>query len=352
MKFLILTALEGPERQEVKKLMGETTVDFHPVTKTDYYIGQLTKHGVHQVYLGRTDQTNVNAGIETERAIQHFKPDYVFFLGVAGGLKDVKIGDIVIGKDVYGYEKGKATDKGFLPRPNFGFSSYEMERIANLYAHADEWKTIVAENKNENFDGSLVEVFAGTIAAGEKVDSSELSDLHKFLKINCSHALAIEMEGLGFLEVCRQHPQVKALLIRGISDLVENKSTADSSGSQNFASLNAAKFLFGLIDFVLTNNATSKNDSLDKDEKALILKAARELYPSGLKENSIWERAGGDLSKIALFGINGKTQWFEAFQLIEKGGAGRLTFKTLSQAMLDDYGDSPELLMILKKLAN
>lgn len=352
MKFLILTALEGPERQEVKKLVGNTTIDFHPVTKTDYYIGKLSKDNSHEIFLGRTDQTNVNAGIETERAIQHLKPDYVFFLGVAGGLKDVKIGDIVIGKDVYGYEKGKATDKGFLPRPNFGFSTYEMERIATLFAHTDEWKSTVATNKNENFDGSLIEVFAGTIAAGEKVDASELSDLHKFLKVNCSHALAIEMEGLGFLEVCRQHPQVKALLIRGISDLVENKSIADAIGSQNFASLNAAKFLFGLIDFILTINNSENNKRLDKDDIALVLKATRELYPGGIKENSIWERAGGDLSKIALFGINGKTQWFDALQLIEKGGAGQLTFKTLIQAMLDDYGDSTELLIVSKKLIN
>ena len=34
----------------------------------------------------------------------------------------------------------------------------------------------------------------------------------------------------------------------------------------------------------------------------------------------------------------------------DKGGAGQLTFKTLVQAMLEDYGDSTELLIVAKKL--
>jgi adenosylhomocysteine nucleosidase len=76
--------------------------------------------------------------------------------------------------------------------------------------------------------------------------------------------------------------------------LVENKSTADSSGSQNFATLNVAKYSFGLIDFVLTINNVKDNKKIDKSKIALILKAASKLYPAGIKENSIWERAGGE----------------------------------------------------------
>lgn len=352
MKFLILTALEGPERQEVKQLLGDVAVEYHPITNTDYYVGKLTINGQnHEVIIGRTDQTNVNAGIETERAIEYIKPDYIFFLGVAGGLKDVHIGDVVIGKDVYGFERGKATDAGFLVRPNFGFSSYDMERIALVFANSDSWRDTMTTISHEKFN-TPIKIFSGTIAAGEKVDASEKSNLHQFLKLNCSHALAIEMEGLGFLEVCRHHPEIKSLLIRGISDLVENKSTADLSGSQNFASLNAAKFVLGLIHFII-DSSIPKNSVISKKENSVtLLKVVREYYPQGIKDNSIWERAGGDLSKITLNGINGKTQWFEALNLIEKGGAGNVTFNSLLDEMLDDYANSEKILSIASKIRN
>lgn len=350
MKFLILTALEGVERQEVRKLLGEVKVDYHPETNTDYYIGKLTINGEdHEVALGRTDQTNVNAGIETERAITYLKPDYLFFLGVAGGLKDVHIGDVVIAKDVYGYERGKAVKMGFLPRPNFGFSSYEMERIASVFSHSEEWLAIKETISHQNFPVPI-EVFSGTIAAGEKVDASEESDLHQFLKINCSHALAVEMEGLGFLEVCRHHPHIKSLLIRGISDLVENKSAADKTGSQNFASQNAAKFLFGLIRFIINTKTAKKASVLTNEYREIFLKKARELYPEGLKDRAIWERAGGDLARIVLNGMNGRTQWFEALKLIENGGGGALTHQTLIREMLEDFPGSPDLLMLTRNI--
>lgn len=82
--------------------------------------GRSIKVGIVQLRKG-----NVRAGIQTERAITHFKPNYVFFVGVAGSVKDVSLGDVVAADKVYGYESGKAGSL-FCARPEMGIPSFGL----------------------------------------------------------------------------------------------------------------------------------------------------------------------------------------------------------------------------------
>ena len=244
--ILVLTALSIERDAVIDHLIG-VKLEKHPHVSTDYHHGFFTTpSGNIDVIVCRTDQTNINAAMETERAIQFYKPTHVFFAGIAGGLKDVKIGDVVIGSGVIGYERGKAEEGIFKPRPQFGASSYELERIAKSFSESDTWKAIANSLVDPRF-APEISVHLGVIASGEKVDASDKSDLHKLIKVNASHALAIEMEGLGFLTVCRTRPSIKSLLLRGISDLVNDKGEMDGKGSQKYASRNVVAFLFGLI---------------------------------------------------------------------------------------------------------
>jgi adenosylhomocysteine nucleosidase len=342
-RIIILTALEV-EREAIEKHLANSETVSHPATGTDYIKGKYIKRdgtGI-EVIVGRTNQTNVNAALETERALEFFKPEYVFFSGVAGGIKDVRVGDIVIGADVIGLERGKAEEGNFKFRPQFGLSSYELERLASNYAKSEEWKRKSAELANPDFD-SEIKVFTGTIASGEKVDASYESDLHSHIKQNASHALAIEMEGLGFLEVCRMRPMIKSLLVRGISDLVQDKSVMDNKGSQPYASKNVSAFLFGVIDQISFN--TSQIDS----PAAQLTEIMCKLYPGGLKDNGIWENAGGNLALINLQ-QTGKGQWVEATRILFRGGGGNITPKTLLQAVSQDYEQNSDVILLAKSL--
>lgn len=342
-KVLILSALEGVERQLLRPFLSDEKTEYHPISGTDYYTGLLaTNAGDIEVILARTDQTNVSASLETERALSHFLPRYVFFVGIAGGLKDVGIGDIVVGKDVFGYERGKDTSEGFKSRPSPGLSSYKLERVATSYAHSEEWKVIAAALPNSTYT-SPIDIYTGTVASGEKVDASTGSDLHKFLQVHCNHALAIEMEGYGFLEAARQHPSTDALLVRGISDLVDNKAASDAGGSQPYATRNAATFIVHLIK-LLYSNVVQGRFPTDAERKQFV-SIVTELYPGGVRENSIWERAGGKVSAVSL-GTNGKSQWLEAIRLISNGGGGDITFNSLLDTMLEDYESNEALIQL------
>ncbi len=338
--IVILTALEV-EREAVESYLKNKTLETHPNTGTDYINGTYSKGDIKlNIIIGRTDQTNVNAALETERALEYFKPTYVFYVGVAGGLKDVKVGDIVIGTDVIGYERGKAEDIIFKPRPQFGASSYELERLAANYSNSTDWKSTLKELTDTKFSEEI-KTFTGTIASGEKVDASYQSDLHKHIKQNASHALAVEMEGLGFLRVCQTRPAVKSLLLRGISDLVNDKGEMDNIGSQHYASKNVSAFLFGIIDQL---DFKLQTPSIYKPENKLF-EILCKLYPRGIEDNGIWVRSGGDLSLLP-YGITGKSQWVEATRLLKLRGGGSVTKDSLKKCILEDFPNNEDVLKL------
>lgn len=66
-----------------------------------------------------------------------------------------------------------------------------------------------------------------------------------------SDAHAVAMEEHGFGVALRAHPKVCFSVVRGISDLIENKEASDRAGSHEVAARNAVAFacemLAGLI---------------------------------------------------------------------------------------------------------
>jgi len=265
-------------------------------------------------------------------------------------LKDVRVGDVVIGTNVIGFERGKAEDANFKPRPQFGVSSYDLDRLAANYATTAEWKSI-AKTLNDTEFSNEIRVYTGTIASGEKVDASYTSELHKHIKQNASHALAIEMEGLGFLEVCRARPLVKSLLLRGISDLVKDKEAMDDKGSQPYASQNVAAFLFGLLEALQLNGGLQViTETLANDKPSdQVIEVMCKLYPGGLRDNGIWENAGGNLALINLT-QTGKGQWVEAVRMLFRGGGGNITPKSLIKAVAADYQNNQDVIGLLYRL--
>jgi nucleoside phosphorylase len=282
--------------------------------------GTLYEEGVFRVrgrevpiLLCQTGAGNIRAAHEAERAISFFAPTHALFVGVAGGLKDVALGDVVAATKVYGYESGKA-EQTFRPRPEIGQSDYAMVQHAQRVSRDGRWKLRVPGINNE-----IVRSFVGPIAAGEKVVASADSTVFKLIKATYGDALAVEMEGFGMLTAVHASANVQSLVIRGISDLIEGKSQADAGGSQERAADNAAAFAFEVLESI----AEIGRDTLNEDELWKSLEeVVIQLYPKGPEDSSIWSRSDGDQSSLP-YATSPRGAWHTALRTLRLGGGGR-----------------------------
>jgi nucleoside phosphorylase len=241
---VIVTALDLETRAVLRHLgpWTEETVD-----GTVLYIGAFSDWNVAVVEVG---PGNVAVAALASRAIGHCKADVALFVGVAGGVKDVALGDVVVASKVYGYESGKDTSSGFLPRPDMQHSAHGLEQRARAMCKRKLWCNRLDRSINETDP----QIFVGPIAAGEKVVASTRSATAKFLKKQYGDTLAVEMEGRGFLEAVHIN-SVLGTVIRGISDQLSGKAVSDKAGWQRKAADAASAVAFEMLATLAPNPA-------------------------------------------------------------------------------------------------
>src|SRR6478609_11890215 len=92
-RAVVLTALPI-EYAAVRKRLKDIREEIHK--GTIYEVGRFGERSRWDVAIVEVGAGNHAVAAEAERAIAHFTPSVVAFVGVAGGIKDVRIGDVVV----------------------------------------------------------------------------------------------------------------------------------------------------------------------------------------------------------------------------------------------------------------
>jgi nucleoside phosphorylase len=179
-----------------------------------------------------------------ERAAATFAPEVAMFVGIAGGRKDVRRGDVVAADAVYDYESGKDSDNLYLPRIKTAAPSFALVQRAQAVVRHTRWQERIMPAPPT----SRPSAFVKPIAAGGKVVAHDRSSTAQFLAAYCGDALAVDMESYGFLRGAYVNDGVATLVVRGISDLLSDKTAANDGQWQLPAARNAAAFAFEVLD--------------------------------------------------------------------------------------------------------
>src|SRR5437660_1167332 len=187
----------------------------------------------------------------TAYIIGQLKPQVVMFVGIAGGIKNVKLGDVVVASQVYSAEiydlRSGRIEPFFQRRPQVYRPTFQILRKARVIARKSDWHERLKENPTASNEVEAPDVIIAPIVSGNQVVASTDAAVLQLVRSHFKDALAIEMEGFGFLESAHLDQDIEALIIRGISDLIDNQSKMDKQQYQRIAANRASAFAFEVL---------------------------------------------------------------------------------------------------------
>ena len=239
---LIVTALPL-ERQAVREHLDGFNTRAVGAARVD--IGRFTVDGAAlRVGVIECGPGNIDVAALTATTAKNLKPRAVLMVGVAGGIKDIRIGDVVASSKIYWAEPGRSEDNLIRPRPDLGPVPVELVQIAREVNSDDSWQY---RRLGAAVGAPRPRSTVAPIVVGERVVASSQSGDAQRIRATYSDAVAVAMEDVGVAKAAAFAGVGGALAIRGVSDRLDNKAAADATGTQPIAAANAAAFAFELL---------------------------------------------------------------------------------------------------------
>ena len=218
MNVIGIIVAEEKELLEIKKIMNITEVK--TLYEKEFYIGNIDGK---MCVLVKSNVGKVNSSRMCQMLIDCFDIELVINVGTAGSVDNsLNIGDVVVASELVQYDFDVTC---------FGRTLGEIENIG----------------KSIKVDKSLLDLFdnvrIGTIATGDKFisDKGEKQQIKNYF-----NALCIEMEGASIAQVCYLD-KIPFLIIRSITDKMDDSAPVDFETFLSSSSKNAAKILKNFI---------------------------------------------------------------------------------------------------------
>ncbi len=313
--FVIITALKEEQEAILTKLppvqrLPPTDDDVHvyyrtelPLTLSDGTSGTYTL-----ILLSIMGMTREKAAIFTTDALHRWHPRYVLLVGIAGGIAAAKVarGDVLVSEQIVDYEHQKITAKG---EREYRWEVHRGDpRLLEASRHlGDGWHRMVRKKRPQPGKPAA---FFGPIATGDKV-----VDYLPFLRELLSHwpkLIGVEMESGGVASAAFQAAKAASFfMIRGVSDLAENKDDA----WRQYACHTAAAYVLALLHSGPVPLAVPALD-MDSPDGGSIAKLAAHSSPTADKTRleanasfkTIEEEAHVTVQKLNLAGATGNIE--------------------------------------------
>lgn len=256
-----------PAYRIMRRFFDDVQEDLH-TTGTLYERGSfLSASGRATAALLMESGDNVRTASETERALNYYTPEVILSVGLADGIADVGIGDVVVASKVYYYEPTKEGLKP-LTMPEIGNPGYRARQRATFEAGKFDWlRHLPGECASPE-----PRVALAPVAAGAKILTSTRSAASMLLRTHFSDAVAVDTQGYGFLQavhanLSREHqPALEALVVRGIKDLVNGPLAPSTREEQAIAAQRACAFAFHVLTLL---QMTTRNQNLERGIRML-----------------------------------------------------------------------------------
>ncbi|MFA6213248.1 MAG: 5'-methylthioadenosine/S-adenosylhomocysteine nucleosidase [Candidatus Obscuribacterales bacterium] len=196
-------------------------------------------------------------------ALMKYHPELMLFVGVAGGKGEkVSLGTVVISDYISDHSYSEESNCGILFKLRGGPISSQLLGLAQTLTESDEWRKRIQEPDTEPQEQIERNVIIGKISAGNVLVTSSTGPIAKVLDSASSDALAVEMESAALYDVAHLF-RIPFLTVRGISDLLTDKTNETDKYRQPWAAAHASAVAFELIELFL---ASEQNKSSNHSE--------------------------------------------------------------------------------------
>lgn len=227
-KVGIIFAME----EELKELLKFLELkNEYEIFELKFYEGFI--YGIELV-LVESGVGKVNAARATQILIDNMQVDYIFNIGVAGGISpNLNVLDIVIGESLVQHDFDITAfnhEKGYIPK------------VGTFIKGDDYLVKLAKEVGSQDY-----QVLSGVIASGDIF----CTETQMSQKINQKfNALCVEMEGASVAQVCNLD-HIPFLVIRSISDTPNNNNVITYEEFLEKSSQNIANFMVKILEKII-----------------------------------------------------------------------------------------------------